>query len=68
MPDPKTETKAAAAPKAAPTKPELAPAGSATDPAVHQLIAELQTHRVNGDTDEVQDIVDYLATLGYSAG
>lgn len=67
MPDPKSETKAATA-KPTPAKPELTPAGQSTDPAVQHLIAELQSHRSNGNFDDARDIVDYLATLGYSAG
>jgi hypothetical protein len=68
MPDPKTETKAPVAVKPATATPELTPAGSATDPSVHKLLADLQTARANGNDDDAQDIVDYLATLGYSAG
>jgi hypothetical protein len=54
--------------KPATATPELTPAGSATDPSVHKLLADLQTARANGNDDDAQDIVDYLATLGYSAG
>lgn len=71
MPDLKSsdaKPSASAPTKAAPVKPELTPAGESGNPAVHQLLAELETHRSNGDLDEVQDIVDYLATLGFSAG
>lgn len=69
---PETKPVAKVEPKAAPmSEPPpagLAPAGESSNPAVHQLLAELETHRVNGDVDEVQDIVAYLAELGYSAG
>lgn len=70
MPEAKSsESKATAtAAKAPPAQPELTPAGQSTDPAVHHLVAELETHRANGDTDLVAGIVDYLKTLGYSAG
>jgi hypothetical protein len=69
MPEQKPAAKAAE-PKAAPApaKPDLIPAGSATDPAVHQLLAELETARANGADDDVQDLIGYLADLGYSAG
>lgn len=70
MPDQK-----AAEPKATPlpakvtsATPELTPAGESSNPAVHQLLAELESHRTNGDMDEAQDIIGYLASLGYSAG
>jgi hypothetical protein len=61
-----SKTAAKAAPKVAPQV-ELQPAGEATDPAVHQLLAELETARVNGAEDDMQDLIDYLADLGYSA-
>jgi hypothetical protein len=54
---------AAAAPKVS-----LAPAGESGDPAVHQLLAELETARSNGDQDGVKAAVDALAGLGVSAG
>lgn len=68
MPDPKTSPK-----PAKPAAPELAeatgltPASETTNPEVQQLLAELQTLRTNGATDDAQDIVTYLAELGYSA-
>lgn len=71
MPDAKTTEKTAeskVAPKAEPAKSGLTPAGESSNPAVHQLLAELQTHQANGDVDDAQDIVAYLAELGYSAG
>lgn len=67
MPEPKS---AAAKPeqKAAPNPtPGLTPAGETSNPAVHQLLAELETARTNGQTEDAQDIVSYLAELGYSA-
>lgn len=45
----------------------LAPAGESGNPAVQQLLAELQTLRANGAEDDARDIVTYLAELGYSA-
>jgi hypothetical protein len=46
----------------------LTPAGETTNPEVQQLLAELQSLRANGAGDEADDIVSYLAELGYSAG
>jgi hypothetical protein len=45
----------------------LTPAGESSNPAVQQLLAELQTLRANGAEDDAQDVVTYLAELGYSA-
>lgn len=67
MPEQKAAEPKPAPAKATPPTPELTPAGESSNPAVHQLLAELESHRTNGDTDEVQDITGYLATLGYSA-
>jgi len=66
MPEPRQQPAAIAKPE--PAKVELTPAGSATDPAVHQLLAELATSRANGADDDAQDLVNYLAGLGYRAG
>ncbi len=52
----------------APPKASLVPAGESTDPAVHQLLAELETARRNSDDGAVKTAVDTLAGLGYSAG
>jgi hypothetical protein len=69
MPEPKTPSKPAkpAAPKVAETA-GLAPASETTNPEVQQLLAELQSLRANGAVDEADDIISYLAELGYSAG
>jgi len=53
---------AAAAPKAS-----LAPAAESGDPAVHQLLAELDIARSNGDEGGVKAAVDALAELGFKA-
>lgn len=45
--------------------PTLAPASNSGDPAVHQLLAELQTARSNGDDEKVQALTSQLADLGY---
>lgn len=65
MPDQKTPD-SKPIPKAAPKR-ELTPAGEASDPAVHTLLAELETARTNGADDDARDIIGYLADLGYSA-
>lgn len=66
MAEQKTTKPAEPKPAAAPQS-TLKPAGEASDPAVHQLLADLATARANGEKDEVDDIVGYLAELGYSA-
>jgi len=43
----------------------LARAGEATDPAVHHLLAELQTARMNENTAAVDVLTKRLADLGY---
>lgn len=67
MADPKKSDapakEAAAAPKAS-----LAPAAESGDPAVHQLLAELETARSNDAADGVKAAVDALAELGFRAG
>lgn len=55
----KTETKPAT-PKAA-----LKSAAAASDPAVHQLLAHMQTARLNGDRDRLGELTRQLADLGY---
>lgn len=69
MPDQKSEAKSEAKPavKAPAPSRELTPAGESSNPAVQHLIAELETARANGADDDVQDIVGYLADLGFSA-
>jgi hypothetical protein len=66
MPDQKTSyTSSKAAP--APSPPPLAPAGESGDPAVHKLLADLETARSNGDADGVKVAQAALAELGFSA-
>lgn len=50
---------------AAPAVRVLARASESGDPSVHQLLAELQTARLNGDTDAVSSLTAQLAGLGY---
>jgi hypothetical protein len=45
----------------------LLPAGESGDPAVHKLLADLETARSNNDADGVKAARDALADLGYSA-
>jgi len=45
--------------------PVLARASEATDPAVHHVMAELQTARMNGDEKATAAFVKQLADLGY---
>lgn len=52
---------------AAPAATGLAPASETTNPAVQQLLAEMATLRANGANEDAQEIVSYLAELGYSA-
>jgi hypothetical protein len=51
--------------KAPEPKPALARASESGDPAVHQLMAELQTARLNGDDTAVAELSRRLAELGY---
>ena len=67
MAEQKTTTKPGDLKPTAAAQPELKPAGEASNPAVHQLLADLATARANGENDEASDIVGYLAELGYSA-
>lgn len=53
------------APAAAPAAAPLARASESGDPAVHQLLAELQTARMNDDTGRASVLVGQLAELGY---
>lgn len=60
------EAKKATAAKAEPEKPEeLARASESTDPAVHQLLAEIQTAVSNEDSEAEADARKRLADLGY---
>lgn len=45
--------------------PDLVAAPGATDPAVHQLLAEQQTAVSNGDADAIREINAKLNELGY---
>ena len=58
MAEPKSNP--APAPKA-----RLAPASESSDPAVHQVLAELATARSNGNEDEARAVAKRLADLGY---
>lgn len=58
------EPKKAAAKPAEPSG-DLTPAGEASDPAVHQLLAEKQTAVANGDDDAVKALDRQLNELGY---
>lgn len=44
---------------------QLARASEATDPAVHHLLAEIQSAQLNEDPDKVADLRARLAELGY---
>lgn len=46
-------------------KPSLGPASESGDPAVHQLLAEQDIARRNGNDKEVESIAAKLAELGY---
>ncbi len=58
--------KATVSVKAAPA-PTLAPAGESGDPAVHKLLADLETARRNNDADGVKAAQAALLTLGFSS-
>ncbi len=45
--------------------PKLARAAESGDPAVHQILAELQVARRNGDAAAVRELTGELAELGY---
>jgi hypothetical protein len=53
----KTETKAA---------PSKSPASESGDPAVHQLLAEQDIARRNGDDEKVKEASKKLADLGFA--
>lgn len=63
MPDEKKTTAAASKPAVK----QLSPAAESSDPAVHQLLAELQTALLNQDEDAAKGVRDDLAKLGFSA-
>jgi hypothetical protein len=58
------ESKKTAEP-APPPKPSLAPASTSGDPAVHQVLAELQTARSNSDDAAIKALTEKLADLGF---
>lgn len=60
MPDPKPEAR-----KSAEAAKALARASESGDPAVHKLLADIQTARMNNDADRVKALTDELAKLGY---
>ncbi len=51
--------------KPEPAPPPLVDGGAATDPAVHQLLAERHTAVMNGDKKVVDALTAQLAELGY---
>lgn len=51
--------------KPVPSAPVLAPASESGDPAVHQLIAEMDIARRNGDDARVESLTARLADLGF---
>lgn len=61
---PNAQRKEEPATKPAPKR-ELVPAGSSTDPAVHQLMAHIQTAQMNDDQEAVDSLNEQLAELGY---
>jgi hypothetical protein len=52
-------------PEAAPASGKLAPASESSDPAVHALLAQLQTAELNGDDDAAKAVTKKLADLGF---
>jgi hypothetical protein len=46
-------------------EPALGRASESGDPAVQQLLAEIEIHRSNGDDDKVRDTAARLARLGF---
>ena len=62
----KTDTKAEQkTERPAPVGSKLAPAAESSDPAVHQLLAEIQTAQMNDDKDAEKDAREELRQLGY---
>jgi hypothetical protein len=57
------EAKKTTEPKTEPAR--LARAAEATDPAVHHLLAEIQTAQLNDNAAAVEALTQQLATLGY---
>jgi hypothetical protein len=55
----------AKAPKAEPAPKVLLPASESSDPAVHQVLAQMQTAQANHNADEVERLTKALANLGF---
>jgi hypothetical protein len=51
--------------EAAPASGKLARASESGDPAVHALLAQLETARSNDDADQVKAVTKKLAELGF---
>jgi len=58
-------TEAKKAPAKAEPKPALGSAAASSDPAAHQLLAELEIHERNGNKGAAEACVKALAELGY---
>lgn len=48
-----------------PKRAPLAPAAASGDPAVHKLLADLQSARLNGDDEAATAVAAQLAELGF---
>jgi hypothetical protein len=48
-----------------PSKTKLAPASESGDPAVHALLAQLETAKSNGDDEQAKAVTKKLADLGF---
>ena len=59
------DTKPAAPAAPAAPKGKLTPAAESGDPAVHKLLADIQTAQLNGDSDGEKNLRKQLAELGY---
>jgi hypothetical protein len=61
------ETKSAQPPKAESATPKraLSPASESSDPTVHQILADIETARRNGDDEAVETHTRRLNDLGY---
>lgn len=58
----RSETPAA---KVAAPSPALASAAASSDPAVHQVLADIDIARRNGNDEDVQQLTEQLNDLGY---
>lgn len=69
MPDPKSNPPPASSSESKPAAKsrKLAPAAESTDPAVHQLLAERQTHAMNDDVNGINEVDRALTKLGLFA-